>query len=199
MNRIKNALFIAALAATPAASQQPSPPATTMAAGPWDPASRLAAQREAMRSLSYMDGVWRGPATTPEQPEPIVQTERIGPLLDGTVKVVEGRGYDRAGRTVFNALGIISYDPIRRLFMMHSYAMGFAGDFPLEMRPDGYIWSRPLGPGATIRYTATVRDGEWHEVGDRIVEGAPPQRVFEMRLRRVGPSDWPAGDAVPRQ
>jgi hypothetical protein len=197
MNRTSVALLLAALAAAPAAGQRDAPPSAASPAGPRDPASRLAAQREAMRALSYMDGVWRGPATTPEQPEPIVQTERIGPLLDGTVKVIEGRGYDRAGRTVFNALGIISYDPIRRAFMMHSYAMGFAGDFPLELRPDGYVWSRPLGPESTIRYTARVADGEWHEVGDRIVEGAPPQRIFEMRLRRVGPSQWPGAGAVP--
>ena len=38
------------------------------------------------------------------------------------------------------------------------YAMGYAGDYPLTVRPDGFSWSHPAGPGATTRYTATIRD-----------------------------------------
>lgn len=165
------------------------------AAGPWDPPSRIAAQREAMRALAFLDGQWRGRAVTPDGP-PLVQTERVGTMLDGTVRVVEGRGYDAAGQTVFNALGIISYDPVRRTYSMHANASGYGGNFPLELRPDGFSWSQPAGPGATIRYTATVRDGEWHEFGERVAEGAPPVRVIEMRLRRIGDSAWPGEGAV---
>jgi hypothetical protein len=50
-----------------------------------------------------------------------------------------------------------------------------------------------------LRYTATVRDGVWTEIGERIVEGKPPVRTFEMRLKRIGSTDWPAGGAVPRE
>ena len=52
-----------------------------------------------------------------------------------------------------------------------------------------------IGP-ATLRYVATVKDGELHEVGERVVPGAEPQRVFEMRLKRVADTDWPAAGAV---
>jgi hypothetical protein len=41
-----------------------------------------------------------------------------------------------------------------------------------------------------------VRDGELHEVGDRIAEGREAVRTFEMRLKRVGDTDWPAAGAV---
>ena len=176
-----------------AAAAQPPP-----AAGPFDPATRIAAQREAMRALAFMDGRWRGTAEVDGGRMRVVHTERSGPLLDGSVRVVEGRSYDEAGGSPFNAFGVISYDPMRRTYSMHSYAMGFAGDFPLEVRPDGYSWTQPAGPGASIRYTATLGDGEWHEVGDRIAEGQPPRRVFEMRLRRIGDSPWPGEGAVPR-
>jgi hypothetical protein len=170
---------------------------TPPAAGPRDPASRIAAQREAMRALAFMDGRWRGQATVDGGRVTVVHTERSGPLLDGSVRVVEGRSYDERGNSPFNAFGIISYDPMRRAYSMHSYAMGFAGDFPLEVRPDGYSWTEPAGPGASIRYTATVANGEWHEVGERVAGNSPPTRVFEMRLRRIGDSPWPGEGAVP--
>jgi hypothetical protein len=79
---------------------------------------------------------------------------------------------------------------------MHSHAMGFVGDFPLEVRPDGYSWTQPAGPGASIHYTATVGNGEWHEVGERVAGDSAPVKTFEMRLRRVGPTRWPQDGAV---
>jgi hypothetical protein len=168
---------------------------------PPDPATLLAAQREAMATFAFMDGVWRGPATTTLPSggkHAITQTERIGPFLGGTVKVIEGRGYDADGKTTFNAFGIISYDVRTKKFSMRSYAMGIAGDFPVERTGDGFTWTIPAGP-ATIRYQATVRDGTWIEVGDRLVPDQPPVRFFEMKLTRVGDSEWPqAGAIAPR-
>ena len=66
------------------------------------------------------------------------------------------------------------------------------------MKPtaDGYVWEIPAGP-ATIRYTAVVKDGTFHEVGDRLVAGQPPIRMFDMMLARVGDTTWPAAGAVP--
>ena len=184
------ALAAAAILAlsSPASGQSPS-----------DPAVLLAAQREAMAPLAMMDGVWRGTAwaMTREGRHDVVHTERIGPFLGGSVKVVEGRAYNADGSVGFNAFGIISFDPRSRVYTLHSYAMGRAGDFPLEVRPDGYVWQVPAGPGAIIRYTATIGAGTWREVGDRIAGGGAPVRIFEMNLKRVGDTSWPAGDPVP--
>lgn len=163
------------------------------AAGPWDSASRIEAERKAMKALAFLDGEWRGEARTDARPGKIVHTERAGLLLGGSIRLIEGHSYEASGRTGFNALGIISYDPVKRSYSMHSYAMGYASDFPLEVRPDGYSWTLPQGPGGPVRYTATVRNGEWVEVGERIAGGA---KVFEMRLKRIGPTGWPAGGAV---
>lgn len=44
-----------------------------------------------------MDGVWRGDGWTVlgnGQKHSVTQTERIGPFLGGSVKVIEGRGYE---------------------------------------------------------------------------------------------------------
>ena len=163
-----------------------------------DPATLLASQREAMSRLSVMDGVWRGPAWTilpSGVKHNITQTERIGPFLDGSVKVIEGRGYDPDGKVTFNAFGTISYNPATRAFTLHSYAQGNVGDFVLTPTADGYVWEIPAGP-MTIRYTAVIKDGAWREVGDRIMPGKEPVRFFEMNLKRVGDTNWPAAGAI---
>ena len=187
-HRIAAAVLAATLLGAPAARAQGRP----------DAAALIAAQREAMEPLAYMDGVWRGPAKTTlpsGETHAVTQTERIGPFLDGSVKVIEGRGYDADGKVTFNALGIISYNPATRAYTLHSYAMGQAGDFVLQRRPDGFVWEIPAGP-MTIRYTAVVKDGVWREVGDRILPDKEPVRFFEMTLKRVGNSDWPAAGAI---
>jgi len=172
--------------------------AAACAQTPPDPGPRIAAQAEAMKKLAFMDGVWRGPAwtMTPGGRHEVTQAERIGPLLGGSVKVVEGRGYNADGSTGFNALGIISFEPATGAYSMRSYAMGQAGDFKLTPTADGYVWEIPAGP-MTIRYTAVIKDGAWREVGERVMDGRPAAQFFEMNLKRVGDSPWPAAGAIP--
>lgn len=173
---------------------------TATAQGRPDPAALVTAQKEAMRALSFMDGAWRGSAWSllpSGEKHSLIQTERVGLFLDGTVRVVEGRGYDADGKVGFNALGLISYNPATKVYAMRSHAMGHAGDFTLTPRADGFSWEIAAGGSITIRYTATIKDGKWHEVGERIVEGKDPVRIFEMTLQRIGDTDWPAGGAVP--
>jgi len=166
-----------------------------------DPAAMIAAQREAMVPLAYMDGVWRGPAWTimpTGQRHNITQTERIGPFLDGSIKVFEGRGYNADGTVGFNAFAIISYNPDTHTYNLHSHALGQVADFILKPTADGYVWEIPAGP-MTIRYTAVIKNGSWREVGDRIMPGKEPVRFFEMNLKRVGNTDWPvAGTIAPK-
>jgi len=185
---LRSLFLLAVLAVTP----------VLLAQAGGDPATRIAAQREAMAPFAFMDGVWRGPAATTlpsGDKHAVTQTERIGPFLDGSVKVIEGRGYGSDGKVAFNAFGIISFDPDTRAYSMRSYAMGHAGDFAIRRTDDGFIWEIPAGP-TTIRYTATVKDGKWREVGDRIVAGKEPARFFEMNLVRVGDNDWPRAGAI---
>ena len=164
-----------------------------------DPAALISAQREAMKPLAVMDGVWRGPAWTvlpSGEKRSVTQTERIGPFLDGSIKVIEGRGYNADGTVGFNAFGTISYDPATQAYTLHSHAMGRVGDFALKPAADGYSWEIPAGP-MTIRYTAVIKDGKWNEVGDRMIPGKEPVRFFEMNLTRIGDSDWPGAGAIP--
>lgn len=171
---------------------------TVVGQGRPDPAKLISAQKEAMAKLSFMDGAWRGSAWTllpSGEKHTLTQTERVGPFLDGSVKVVEGRGYDPEGKVTFNAFGTISFNPGTQAYTIHSYAMGNVGDFTLIPTADGFTWEIPAGP-MTIRYTATIKGGTWVEVGDRIVPGKDPIRFFEMNLKRIGDSTWPASGAI---
>jgi hypothetical protein len=165
---------------------------------PPDPELRWKPQREAMSALSKLDGMWRGQAwaisPTGEKHE-LIQTERVGSFLGGSVKVIEGKGYGPDGKVVFNAFATIFFDPDKKSYTMHSYAQGYQGDYPVTPTADGFSWEIKAGP-ATMRYTAVIKDGAWHEVGDRIMPGKDPVRFFEMKLKRIGDTDWPAGGAV---
>lgn len=172
-------------------------------AQPAAPAALVAAQKEALAPLSIMDGVWRGagwsldPVT--RKRHDVTQTERVGPFLDGSVKLIEGRGYGADGSITFNAFAVVSYDAQKKTFTLSSWAMGRSGDFPLTPTADGFIWTVPAGPNAVVRYTAVIKDGTWREVGEYVAEGQPPRRIFEMTLKRVGDSSWPGAGAVPME
>ena len=157
-----------------------------------DPSQPTAAQQEALGRLSFMDGVWRGPAWTISpsgEKSLITQTERIGSLMERSVKVIQRRGYDVDDNVTFNAFSTVSYSPATRGYTMHSYAQGVVGDLPLTPTADGFAWEF-LVRTMTIRYTWTVKDGAWREVGDRIMPGGEPIRFFEMNLTRVGDIPW---------
>ncbi len=166
-----------------------------------DPAM-IAAEQAAMDKLAWMDGTWRGPATTRAgtTDHAVTQTERIGPMLGGTIRVLEGKGYNADGSIGFNAFATISFNPASTAYTLHSNADGRVGDFKLVPTEDGkqqgYFWEIPAGP-MTIRYTATYDGTVWREVGDQIVPGQPPRRFFEMVLKRVGTTDWPSAGALP--
>ena len=175
------------LAVPAAASAQTMQPAGT------------AEQRQAMQTLAWMDGEWVGEATIsmgPGQTSTHPHTERIGPMLGGSIKVIEGRttgGPD--GAPAFNAFAVVSWDDAADRYTMRSYANGEVGDFPLEATADGFRWTTPAR-GGEMRYVTTFKDGEWVEIGHFVMPGREPMPVIELRLRRRGDTGWPAADPV---
>jgi hypothetical protein len=180
--------FAAVLLAVPVAAQ------AQMASSP----NGSEAQRAAIGRLDMLDGEWRGEATIhgPEGTTTLTQTERVGSLLGGSIKVIEGRGYAADGSTQFNAMATVSWDARAGRYGFRSYAQGYSGDYAFEVTDDGFRWETPAGPGAKIEYVAVVRDGTWHEVGTWVAEGQPRRQMIEMRLTRIGATDWPAGGTV---
>ena len=163
----------------------------------FDPAIATA-HRGHLSQLEWMNGEWVGTAEVMVgmgQTRTLRHTERIGPMLDGVIKVIEGHSYEADGSTGFNAFAILSWDDENERYTMRSYVGGMAGDFPLEMTPAGWRWSTPAR-GGEIHYE-TIHDGDsWTETGDFVMPGREPMRVITLRLHRKGDSDWPAGGAV---
>ena len=90
---------------------------------------------------------------------------------------------------------MISYDAAKQAYDFHSYAQGRSGNFVITPTADGYVWEIPAGP-MTIRYTATLKDGSGPKSASASCPARPPVQFFEMRLTRVGDSDWPNGGAM---
>lgn len=155
-------------------------------------------QRQAMQTLAWMDGEWVGEATVsmgPDRTSTHPHTERIGPMLGGSIKVIEGRSVNEDGTAAFNAFAVISWDDAADRYIMRSYANGQAADFPLEGTADGFRWSTSAR-GGEMRYVTMLQNGEWVETGHFVMPGRDPMKVLELRLRRRGDTDWPAGDPV---
>ena len=155
-------------------------------------------QAEKMRSLAWLDGEWRGEATIamPGGDLMIIQTERIGPMLDGGAKVIEGRGYTFDGKLAFNALGVVTYDAYAKKYEIHSLNDGRTCIFPLQVTNEGYNWQTPAGPNSTIQYVVKFRDGLWIETGSLVTKNAPAKQFIEMRLKRVASTKWPLGSPL---
>lgn len=155
----------------------------------------LAAQKIAQDKFAWMDGTWRGTAVTrgPAGEHKVTHTERVGTMLGGTLRVIEGKSFNPDGSVGFNAFAVISFDPAKSSYDFRSFAQGRAGNMVIVPTADGYVWEIPA---AGIRYTATFKDRVWTEIGERIVPGKPAVQFFEMTLTRVGDTSWPDGGAM---
>jgi len=60
------------------------------------------------------------------------------------VKVIEGAVMTAEGKVAFNAFGTISMT-CEEAYTLHSYAMGYVGDFTVTPKADGYVWEIPMG------------------------------------------------------
>lgn len=179
------AVYCVALA-SPALAQMPDP-------------ARVAAQKAAMDKLAFLDGEWRGPSKMlvgKDTWRTMTQAERVGPMLDGSVRVIEGRGYEADGKLNFNAFAVISFDPDTKAYTMRSWQGGRVGDFPIEVIENGFKWDLEAGPSVKINYVATVKDGVWTEIGARSTNGGPAVKFYEFSVTRLRDTSWPASGFV---
>jgi hypothetical protein len=162
------------------------------------PSKRVLAQQEAMKALAFLDGEWRGPSKLLRKDgwKPMVQTERAGTMLDGTVRMIESRGYEADGRQSYNALAIISYDPESKSYSMRSYSSGRSGDYPVDVAANGLAWEIVSSPQTTVRYEAVVKNGVWTQTATRVPAKGEPEKYVEFSARRMRGGAWPAGGAL---
>lgn len=174
-----------------------SPIPTSLAAQAPDTAAMQAEQRAAMERLAFMDGEWRGTVTStgPMGETELTQTERVGTMASGVVRIVEGRGYAEDGTLEFNAVGMIAYDPMADEYVMTSTAQGFAARPWFKATDSGFEWGLTSGP-MTFTYEAVVEGDSWVEIGYMKMGDQPRRKFLEMRLTRIGETAWPAEGIV---
>lgn len=162
-------------------------------------AADAGANASAMAKFDAMKGVWKGEAKgfgPGGVPFNVTQTERIGPLLGGDILVIEGTGYEADGKVAFNAFGVISWNAQTQGYEFRAYNGGRAGTFKMTPTETGAVWEMPAGPNANIVSTITIKDDTWHELQQYVAQGQPARTVVEMKLKRVGDSEWPAAGAI---
>ncbi|NCP18186.1 MAG: DUF1579 domain-containing protein [Erythrobacter sp.] len=166
-------------------------PAMALAQEP-DYDALLAEQKAAMARFASMDGEWRGTVTStgPMGEIELTQTERVGTMAGGVSRLVEGRGYGPDGTLMFNAVAMITYDPLKDEYVMVSTARGMTARPWFEATEVGFRWGVNSGP-MKITYDAVLKGGRWVEVGYTQMGDQPRQKFLEMELERIGDTSWP--------
>ena len=162
-----------------------------------DEGALIAEQQAAMETFGWMDGTWLGEVSsrTPEGEITLTQTERVGTMANGTVRLIEGRGYTEDGQLEFNAVAMVAYDAIADEYVMTANARGRVTRPWFKATESGFEWGFESGP-VKISYVAIYSDGVWSEEGFMAFGDNPPTKFLEMRLERTGDTDWPSAGAV---
>ncbi|MCB9846263.1 MAG: hypothetical protein H6811_09785 [Phycisphaeraceae bacterium] len=152
-----------------------------------EPAEGLAAH-----PIAAMIGLWRGAASNlgrDNQWHEAQAVERARWNLAGTAILVEGYGYIEDAqtheRTVgHDAFGLIELQEDEVAF----YARRAGADFErrvIETLPDGRLRWSMQARGATMRFTITLTEDRWHEIGEMSRDGERWSRIIETDLHRV--------------
>lgn len=146
-------------------------------------------------ALAMFDGVWVGRARMTGRDGKVMefeQMERIGPMLGGEIRVMEGKGRAPDGKTLFNAFTVFAAAKDGGI-EMRSHVWGDQSARRIELKPNGYVW-RMDTPVGQIVYDITVKDAVWRETGVMEMKNGSRSTFFEMTLTRQGATDWPAAN-----
>ncbi|MCB0495199.1 MAG: DUF1579 family protein [Cyclobacteriaceae bacterium] len=145
--------------------------------------------KQQIEKLSPLVGQWEGTGWYQQGPNnryEIKQTENVESILNGTLLLVEGKGYVNDS-LAFNAMAFFSYDPYKKEYVIESHLMdGKATVAKGFFKEDGtFQWGFefPNGQGQ-IRYIITFDESNWHETGEYSRDGNQWYKTFEMNLTR---------------
>jgi len=151
----------------------------------------LEAQRTAMKKLGFLVGAWSGEASVlrgPGQWTELVQTESAQFKLEGLVLVIEGVGRSKAdGALALQALGLISFDDETGTYRMRAFNDGrwLETDVALADGGNSISWGFAVGEFRTTTVLRVDETGEWTELGELIIGNRAPQKMMELRVRRI--------------
>jgi len=154
-------------------------------------APNVVAQRTAMKKLEFLVGEWSGEATVlrgPGQFVEMAQTESAQFKLDGLVLMIEGVGRAKTdGKASLQALGLISFDDETGMYRMRAFNDGRWLETEVKMADGGnsISWGFALGAFKTATVLRINENGEWTEHGEITVGERPPQKMMDLRVRRI--------------
>lgn len=136
--------------------------------------------------LPIKEGEWTGIGVQQFGPNryEVDQYEKITPMLDGSVFLIEGIGKDK-GVIRHHALATLSYDPATQKYLLRTFKDGYVVDAETELKEDGsFIWSMQNSRGTT-RYTVRMVEGNWLEKGEISMDGGKTWTAFlDMKLQK---------------
>ncbi len=147
-----------------------------------------AAHQAAMQKLAFLEGEWEGGgsiAMGPGQRATFAQSERIQFKHYGTLLLIEGQGKaPQTAAIVHDALAVVTFDPTSGNYKFRSFAaVGRFADTEATVNGNTMVWGLTAGPHK-IRYTITVENGVWREIGERSTDSVAWTPFFEMTVKR---------------
>ena len=138
-------------------------------------------------AIDGLVGKWEGEGyiidQLSRQKEFFTQTEHIYYALDSTIIMIEGRGIAE-GKIVHDARAIISPSDTVDQFEFYSFlADGRKGTFNMMKGDEHITWTIPT-PAGVVKYTITLKEDEYHEIGEFGMNGEW-YPFMEMNLKRV--------------
>ena len=147
-------------------------------------------QIEAIKKLDFLVGSWKGTASAISSGRKFEMAgyESVSLKAGGCALLIEAQYKTNAGgteRTVHDVLAILYYDVAKKEYkMMSQLANGLRGDFVVELKGKGFVWSQKHPIFGNVRYTMHMSDtGEWIEIGEREEDGKWVQ-ILEMKLKK---------------
>jgi len=150
----------------------------------------LAAQRAAMKKLAFVIGRWAGEARVERgtgEPILLTQTEEAQYKLDGLILMTEGIGRAKAdGKTILQALGILSYDDTAGTYRMRAFNDGrfLETEVKLLENGKGITWGFILGQIKTSSVMRITEEGDWTELHEITIGSQPPRKYMEIKVSR---------------
>jgi hypothetical protein len=150
----------------------------------------LNAQRAAIRKLGFLVGKWNGEARLLHGPDEWVdlhQSEEARYRLDGLILLIEGVGRTKSdGRSVLQALGVISFDDETATYHMRAFNAGrfLESEVKLLDQDRAMSWGFALGQVTTRSVLRINERGEWTELAEIKIGSEPFKTLLELTVRR---------------
>jgi hypothetical protein len=144
-----------------------------------------------MKELGFLAGDWSGEATVlleTGQFAELAQTESAQFKLDGLLLVIEGVGRTKIdGTAPLQALGLISFDDETGTYQMRAFNKGrwLETEVKLADSRNSISWGFELGAFKTATVLRINGNGEWTEHGELTIGDRPPQKMMDLKVRRL--------------